>query len=120
MLPEYIQIPVADSILFVGKAVRVLRNPSTSFKVQTSGSQRPGSKGQQRPDDVLMPLPFSKDSLPGRRSSQRPELLPAAEVEKIVSLLRELKVLSSVSCSLCVNSFLMFSSLFGKMVFTLC
>ncbi|CAM6105636.1 unnamed protein product [Calypogeia fissa] len=91
MLPEYIQLPVAESILFVGKAVRVLRNPSTSFKVQASGSQRPGSKGQQRSDDVLMPLPFAKDSITGRGNSQRPELLPEAEAEKIAAMLRDLK-----------------------------
>ena len=94
MLPEYIQLPVAESILFVGKAVRVLRNPSASFKVQTSGSQRPGPKRQQQTDEVLMPLPFSKDSLPGRGS---PELLPETEAEKIASMIRDLKVWPSSS-----------------------
>jgi gamma-tubulin complex component 4 len=103
MLPDYIQVPVAESILFVGKAVRVLRNPSTSFKVQTSGSQRPGSKGQQRPDEILISLPFSKDSSAGRGSSERPGLLPEAEATKIASMIRDLKVQPAVNypCAKC-------------------
>ncbi|KAL4572123.1 hypothetical protein LXL04_018892 [Taraxacum kok-saghyz] len=32
MLPEYIPLHVAESILFAGKAIRVLRNPSSAFR----------------------------------------------------------------------------------------
>ncbi|KAK1420473.1 hypothetical protein QVD17_22098 [Tagetes erecta] len=32
MLPEYIPLHIAESILFAGKAVRVLRNPSSAFR----------------------------------------------------------------------------------------
>ncbi|GBG60581.1 hypothetical protein CBR_g8603 [Chara braunii] len=34
MLPSYISLPVAESILLVGKAVRVLRNPTAAFQSQ--------------------------------------------------------------------------------------
>ncbi|KAH1108028.1 hypothetical protein J1N35_011796 [Gossypium stocksii] len=34
MLPEYIHIHAAESILFAGKAIRILRNPSPGFKFQ--------------------------------------------------------------------------------------
>ncbi|XP_071718909.1 gamma-tubulin complex component 4-like [Rutidosis leptorrhynchoides] len=32
MLPEYIPMHVAESVLFAGKAIRVLRNPSSAFR----------------------------------------------------------------------------------------
>ncbi|KAG6544059.1 hypothetical protein Mapa_014476 [Marchantia paleacea] len=89
MLPEYMQLSVAESILFVGKAVRVLRNPSTSFKLQPAGSQRPSSKESQRPDGVLMQ--FVKDSHSTRAAYQRVELLPQEDADKIASVLRDLK-----------------------------
>ncbi|KAL2612318.1 hypothetical protein R1flu_024010 [Riccia fluitans] len=89
MLPEYIPLAMAESILFVGKAVRVLRNPSTSFKVQPTGSQRPGSKESQRPDGVL--VQFVKDSVSARRANQIFELLPQDDAEKIASMIRDLK-----------------------------
>lgn len=34
MLPKHIHMRVAESILFAGKAVRVLRNPSAGFQFQ--------------------------------------------------------------------------------------
>ncbi|EFJ37238.1 hypothetical protein SELMODRAFT_77770 [Selaginella moellendorffii] len=65
MLPDYIQLPVAESILFVGKAVRVLRNPSASSSLTKQYSFSGAYEG--------------------------PELLPKEEAEKIGSLLRELQ-----------------------------
>lgn len=68
MLPEYISMQVAESILFAGKAVRVLRNPS--------------------PISQLIDLP--KDSSV-RYKSKFDELLPQCDANKIESLLQDLK-----------------------------
>lgn len=86
MLPEYISLQVAESILFVGKALRVLRNPSLTFKSQVSGSQRGSSKGFNRADDST-----AKYSVPPIGGYQGPELLPPAEADSIASMLRDLK-----------------------------
>lgn len=87
MLPEYISLEVAESILFVGKALRVLRNPSMTFKSQVSGSQRSSSKVSNRADDST-----GKYFLPPIGVYQGPELLPPAEADTIASMLRDLKV----------------------------
>eukprot|EP00249_Psilotum_nudum_P007651 c20720_g1_i2 orf=155-2389(-) len=68
MLPEYIQLQVAESILFVGKAMRVLRNPSKAFKNQMAACQ-----------------------LQGMESYREPELLPQSEADKISSAIQDLK-----------------------------
>jgi len=86
MLPEYISLEVAESILFVGKALRVLRNPSMTFKSQVSGSQRSSSKVSNRADDST-----GKYFLPPIGGYQGPELLPPAEADTIASMLRDLK-----------------------------
>lgn len=89
MLPEYIPMRVAESILFAGKAVRVLRNPSPSF---------------QSGDAVYhqMPKSFQKmQGIAGRFHFQREPvnmgvggeyLLPQSEADKIESMLLALKV----------------------------
>lgn len=87
MLPEYISLEVAESILFVGKALRVLRNPSMTFKSQFPGSQRSSSKVTNRADDST-----GKYFSPPIGGYQGPELLPPAEADTIASMLRDLKV----------------------------
>ena len=96
MLPEYISLQVAESILFVGKALRVLRNPSLTFKSQVSGSQRGSSKAFNRGDDSA-----AKNSVPPIGGYQGPELLPPAEADSIASMLRDLKVRPSHDMFLC-------------------
>ncbi|AES61764.2 Gamma-tubulin complex component 4 [Medicago truncatula] len=89
MLPEYIPMRVAESILFAGKAVRVLRNPSPSFLSQ---------------DDVYPQEPkrFPKiHGFEGRFNFQREpiintgmrveDLLPQSEADKIENMLLDLK-----------------------------
>lgn len=87
MLPEYISLQVAESILFVGKALRVLRNPSLTFKSQVSGSQWGPAKAFNRADDST-----AKYFVPPIGGYQGPELLPPAEADSIASMLRDLKV----------------------------
>ncbi|KAJ1402362.1 Gamma-tubulin complex component protein [Sesbania bispinosa] len=95
MLPEYIPMRVAESILFAGKAVRVLRNPSPSF---LSG------------DAVYPQLPksFQKiHGLAGRFHFQREpvinsgmgveDLLPQPEADKIEAMLLDLKLFFSLT-----------------------
>ncbi|KAL5136538.1 Gamma-tubulin complex component 4 [Glycine soja] len=88
MLPEYIPMRVAESILFAGKAVRVLRNPSPSF--QSGDAVHP-----------QMPKSFQKiHGLAGRFHFQREpainmgmgeDLLPQSEADKIEAMLLNLK-----------------------------
>lgn len=81
MLPEYISMRVAESVLFAGKAVRVLRNPSPTFCFQDipKGSQSSlGFKSQ-------------KESLSDTKSIGE-KLLPQVEADKIESMLQDLKV----------------------------
>lgn len=85
MLPEYISMRVAESILFAGKAVRVLRNPSPTFRFQDipKGSQTSlGSKGL---------FSFQRESLLDTKSIGE-KLLPQVEADKIESMLQDLKV----------------------------
>jgi len=92
MLPEYIPERVAESILFAGKAVRVLRNPSPSF--QSGDAMHP-----------QMPKSFQKiHGLAGRFHFHREpainmgigdDLLPQSEADKIEAMLLNLKVFMS-------------------------
>nr|KAJ0187609.1 hypothetical protein LSAT_V11C900471690 [Lactuca sativa] len=82
MLPEYISVCVAESILFSGKAIRVLRNPSSSFQcVDVLSHQTTG------------PQTF-KESLKNEHSFNTTvgdELLPQSEADKINSMLKNLQ-----------------------------
>lgn len=90
MLPEYIHMRVAESILFAGKAVRVLRNPSSAFRFQDQQIMRSSQKIQ---------------GFTGRFSSQKEafldmkligeELFPQSEADKIEAMLQDLKVVSA-------------------------
>lgn len=86
MLPEYIPMHVVESILFAGKAIRVLRNPSPAVQSQGQHVQ----KGSQRIQGSIGRLPLQKDS-----SLQTillgVELVPQSEADKIESMLQNLK-----------------------------
>lgn len=91
MLPQYISMQVAESILFVGKAVRILRNPSKSFKSQWKGYAQQETKNLTvPPQGVLLPISCAKDSLQ-MTGYQGPELLPQSQVEQIASMIQDLK-----------------------------
>lgn len=89
MLPEYITMNVAESVLFAGKAVRVLRNPSPGF---------------QSGDAVYYQIPKSFQKVQGlaRRFPVQEavnstglggdDLLPQSEADKIETMLLDLKV----------------------------
>lgn len=91
MLPQYIHMHVAESVLFSGKAIRVLRNPNTAsrFHGAAANSQQPRSpvKIQGFTERFL----FSKEMLEDS-DVIREELLPQSEADKIESMLRNLKV----------------------------
>ncbi|KAH6811180.1 GAMMA-TUBULIN COMPLEX PROTEIN 4 [Perilla frutescens var. frutescens] len=86
MLPDYIPMQIAESILFAGKAIRVLRNPSPAVQSQGQHMQ----KGSQRIQGSIGRLPLLKDSslqtiLTGV------ELVPQSEADKIEAMLQHLK-----------------------------
>ncbi|WOL17705.1 gamma-tubulin complex component 4 [Canna indica] len=90
MLPEYVHMRVAESILFAGKAVRILRNPTTNFRLQESSMHQFIGKGSSRVQNFI-----------GTFSAQREvhqaadliaeDLLPQVEADKIDAMLKELK-----------------------------
>ncbi|XP_027937265.1 gamma-tubulin complex component 4 homolog [Vigna unguiculata] len=88
MLPEYIPMRVAESILFAGKAVRVLRNPSPSFK---SGDavhpQMP--KSLQKIHGLAGRFHFHRE--PAINMGIGDDLLPQTEADKIEAMLLNLK-----------------------------
>lgn len=84
MLPEYILEHVAESILFAGKAIRVLRNPSSTFRSVDVLSHQ--TTGQQTYKESLQKEPAINTTLTGD------ELLPQSEADKIESMLKNLQV----------------------------
>ncbi|XP_076940729.1 gamma-tubulin complex component 4 homolog [Bidens hawaiensis] len=83
MLPEYIPASVAESVLFSGKAIRVFRNPSSSFRsVDVLTHQQ---TGPQTYKESLRKEPLLNTSLTGD------ELLPQSEADKIESRLTSLQ-----------------------------
>ncbi|KAJ0878346.1 putative gamma-tubulin complex component protein [Helianthus annuus] len=83
MLPEYIPVCVAESILFAGKAIRVLRNPSSSFRsVDVLTHQE---TGPQTYKESLRKTPSLNTTL------TEDELLPQSEADKIESRLKTLQ-----------------------------
>ncbi|XP_031261658.1 gamma-tubulin complex component 4-like [Pistacia vera] len=86
MLPEHIHMRVAESILFAGKAVRVLRNPSAAFRFQDQQLTRGSQKVQGFTGRFLFQKePFQDMKLIGE------ELLPQSEADKIEAMLQDLK-----------------------------
>ena len=91
MLPEYIHMRVAESILFAGKAIRVLRNPSPGATLQEHVNQGQNPKGSHRMQSFTGGSGAPKD-LPNFSNISAEELLPLAEADKIDAMLKDLKV----------------------------
>lgn len=92
MLPDYIPMPVAESILFAGKAIRVLRNPSAAFRFRDALSYQQLPKGSQRMPGFTGRGISQKDTSLDTESIGE-ELLPQSDADKIEAMLQELKVL---------------------------
>ncbi|XP_066363165.1 gamma-tubulin complex component 4-like [Miscanthus floridulus] len=90
MLPEYIHMRVAESILFAGKAIRVLRNPSPGATLQEPVNQSQNSKGSLGMQSFVGGSGAPKE-LPSFSNISAEELLPQAEADKIDVMLKELK-----------------------------
>lgn len=90
MLPEYIPMHIAESILFAGKAVRVLRNPTSSFRVQESIFQQHILRGAQRVQGSMGTFAPPKDPLKGTNRIAE-ELFPQSEADKTEEMLQRLK-----------------------------
>lgn len=90
MLPEYIHMRVAESVLFAGKAVRILRHPSSTFKLQESFVNRPFLRGSHRDPGSLGYFSSEKILHKGTYLIAE-ELLPRSEADKIEEMLQELK-----------------------------
>lgn len=103
MLPEYITMQVAESILFAGKAVRVLRNPSPTIQFSDAPSHQQISKGSKGAQGYTAQTSSSKDSSIGD------ELLPQTDANKIESMLQDLKVII-FSRNLCTHIVQRFSA----------
>lgn len=90
MLPEYIHMPIAESILFSGKAIRILRNPSPTFRYQDSAFNQQIPRGSHRVQGSIGRFSFQKE-LSSDTKLIGEELLPQAEADKIDVMLQELK-----------------------------
>ncbi|PHT27586.1 Gamma-tubulin complex component 4 -like protein [Capsicum baccatum] len=88
MLPEYITLNVVESILFAGKAVRVLRNPSPGFQFKDGSSHQQTQRGSQQSQGCTT-ISFQNNSLNSTLIGE--DLLPQAEADKIESMLQDLK-----------------------------
>lgn len=91
MLPEYIHMCVAESVLFAGKAVRVLRNPSPAFRYQDMACTQQIPRGTQKIQGFTGRFHFQKE-LPMDAIRIEDELLPQSEADKIEAMLQDLKV----------------------------
>lgn len=89
MLPEYIHMRVAESVLFAGKAVRVLRNPSPGF-AQDSLYRHQIPRQSYVIQGFADRFSFQKDSSADSELTVE-ELLPQAEADKIEAMLQDLK-----------------------------
>lgn len=105
MLPDYIHMHVAESILFAGKAVRVLRNPSSKLSPQESSINQPMLRGPSRAQGFIGSLGPQKELFNGATFIAE-DLLPQSEADKIEAMIKELKVpnfCKSVYCSYIIN-----------------
>lgn len=96
MLPEYIPMRVAESILFAGKAVRVLRNRSPAFRFHDAPSHQHIPRGSQITQGFKGRFSFQKEPLLNTKLIGE-ELLPQSEADKIESMLLDLKVFLGTS-----------------------
>lgn len=90
MLPEYIPMRVAESILFAGKAVRVLRNPSPAFRYQDAEYHQHKPRGPQKLQGFVERFSFQKEPALDKKIGE--ELLPQIDADKIEVMLQDLKV----------------------------
>ncbi|KAL2507638.1 Gamma-tubulin complex component 4 [Forsythia ovata] len=90
MLPEYIPMHVAESILFAGKAIMVLRNPSPAFQFHDAPSHQQSPGGTQKIHGFNGRLSFQKDTSVCTTLIAE-ELLPQSEADKIEAMLQDLK-----------------------------
>lgn len=92
MLPEYIPMRIAESILFAGKAVWVLRNPSPAFQFHDAPSNQHIPKASQKLQGFTHLFSSQKEPSVAMNLIGE-ELLPQSEADKIEAMLRDLKVL---------------------------
>ncbi|KAM3401010.1 hypothetical protein ACQJBY_005682 [Aegilops geniculata] len=90
MLPEYIHMRVAESILFAGKAIRVLRNPSPGATLLEPTNQSQTLKGSHRMQSFTGGSGALKE-LPNFSNISAEELLPQAEADRVDAMLKQLK-----------------------------
>ncbi|KAF5732646.1 Tubulin gamma complex-associated protein isoform 1 [Tripterygium wilfordii] len=90
MLPEYIHMRVAESVLFAGKAVRVLRNPSPAFRYQDMACNQQIERHTQKIQWFTERFHFQKEPLMDKKQIED-ELLPQLEADKIEAMLLDLK-----------------------------
>lgn len=90
MLPEYVHMRVAESILFAGKAIRVLRNPSPAFQFKDPVYNQQIPKAAKKNQVSTGRFPFQKESFEDTNLIGE-ELLPQSEADKIENMLRDLK-----------------------------
>lgn len=92
MLPDHIPMRLGESVLFAGKAIRVLRNPSPAFQFQKDKSFQQTMRGSQRIRG-FMHSDFSEKETELDADLTGEELLPQSEADKIEAMLKDLKVL---------------------------
>lgn len=91
MLPEYIHMRVAESILFAGKAIWVLRNPSPAFRFEGAAYHQQIHKSSQKIHGFTLHSPFQEQLVDTKLAEE--ELLPQSEADKIENMLQDLKVI---------------------------
>ena len=93
---------VAESILFAGKAIRVLRNPSPSFRREDALYHLQMPRGSQKLQGLTGRFSFQKEPLMDAKLMGE-ELLPQTEADKIEAMLLDLKVVcTTVLCNIFV------------------
>ncbi|OAY49510.1 gamma-tubulin complex component 4 homolog [Manihot esculenta] len=90
MLPEYIHMRVAESVLFAGKAIRVLRNPSPAFQFKDPVHNQQIPRVAQKIHGFSGRFPFQKEPIVDANLIGE-ELLPQSEADKIETMLQGLK-----------------------------
>lgn len=113
MLPDYIHMRVAESILFAGKAIRVLRNPSSAFRFQDTSNHQHIQKGAQRIQGLTGRFSFQKEPFMDMKLIGE-ELLPQSEADKIEAMLQELKVLLFITTNCFLLTILWEISILGN------
>ncbi len=82
---------VAESVLFAGKAIRVLRNPSPVFQFRDPLHNQQIPRGAQKIHGFSGRFPFQKEPFVDANLIGE-ELLPQSEADKIEAMLQGLKV----------------------------